>query len=50
MNHVNDVVEVYRDRDAGQWRAVSRHRRGESITMVAFPDVAIAVSEILPPR
>ena len=50
VNHVDDVVEVYRDRHAGQWRAVSRHHRGETITMLAFPDVAIAVSAILPPR
>ena len=50
VNHVDDVVEVYRDRHAGQWRAVSRHHRGETITMAAFPDVEIAVSEVLPPR
>jgi len=49
VNHVDGVVEVYRDRDQGEWRTVSLHRRGETIAMLQFPDVVIAVSEILPP-
>ena len=49
VNHVDDVVEVYRDRHNGEWRQRTTHRRGETIAMVAFPDVTIVVSEILPP-
>jgi Uma2 family endonuclease len=49
VNHVDDVVEVYRDRHAGEWRSLSRHRRGDTIAMLAFADVEVAVSEILPP-
>ena len=49
VNHVEEVVEVYRDRHAGEWRQKSTHPRGDRIRMVAFPDVEIAVSDILPP-
>lgn len=40
---------VYRDRHDGEWRQRTTHSRGEMIAMVAFPDVQVAVSEILPP-
>jgi Uma2 family endonuclease len=50
VNHVEGVVEVYRDRHAGEWRQRTTHGRGETITMVRFPDVTIAVSDILPPE
>lgn len=46
---VNGLVEVRRDRDAGVWRSITTFRRGDTLPMLAFPDVAIAVSEILPP-
>ena len=49
VNHVEEVVEVYRDRHAGEWRLRTTHGRGDTIAIVAFPDVTIAVSEILPP-
>ena len=49
VNHVENVVEVYRDRHDGEWRQRTTHQRGDTIAMVAFPDVKIAVSEILPP-
>lgn len=49
VNHVENVVEVYRNRHAGEWRQRTTHHRGDTIRMVAFPDVEIAVSEILPP-
>lgn len=42
-------VEVHRDRDAGAWKNKTTHGRGETIAPRAFPDVAIAVSEIVPP-
>jgi len=49
VNHIDEVVEVYRDRHDGEWRQRTTHQRGETIAMLAFPDVQIAVSEILPP-
>jgi Uma2 family endonuclease len=49
VNHVDGVVEAYRDRHAGEWRSRSTHRRGDTVAMAAFPDVAVAVSEVLPP-
>lgn len=49
VNHVDEVVEVYRDADAGTWRTKTVHGRGEQVAMVRFPDVEIAVSDILPP-
>jgi Uma2 family endonuclease len=49
VNHVDGVVEVYRDRRDGEWRSRSAHPRGETIAMLAFPDVTIAVADILPP-
>jgi Uma2 family endonuclease len=49
VDHVHGVVEVYRDRDDGEWRTKTTHRRGETISPRAFPDVTVAVSEILPP-
>jgi Uma2 family endonuclease len=49
VDHVHGVVEVYRDREDGEWRTKTTRRRGDTIAMLAFPDVSIAVSEILPP-
>jgi Uma2 family endonuclease len=49
VNHVDGVVEVYRDRHVGEWRWKSTHRRGDTIAMAAFPDVEVTVSEVLPP-
>jgi Uma2 family endonuclease len=49
VNLVENVVEVYRDRVDGLWRTMTTHGRGETIAMRAFPDVTIAVSEIVPP-
>ena len=43
------VVEIHRDRHEGSWRSKSTHARGETIAMKAFPDVIVAVAEILPP-
>lgn len=50
VNHVDRVVEVHRDPHEGAWRQVSLHHPGETIAMLAFPDVTIAVSDILPPE
>jgi Uma2 family endonuclease len=50
VDQVHEVVEVYRDRRDGEWQSKTTHGRGEQLTMVAFPDVTIAVDSILPPR
>jgi Uma2 family endonuclease len=47
---VNELVEVRRDPDRGTWRSISTYRRGQTMSLLAFPDVAIEVVEILPPR
>ncbi|MEO8706411.1 MAG: Uma2 family endonuclease [Kofleriaceae bacterium] len=49
VDHVNAVVEVYRDRHEGSWRTKSTYLRGATIALAAFPDVTIEVAEILPP-
>jgi Uma2 family endonuclease len=49
VNHVDGVVEVYRDRVDGRWQSVTTHSRGDHIAMLAFPDVRIEVADILPP-
>ncbi len=49
VNHVDEVVEVYRDPAKGRWRSVTTYRRGQTIAMLAFPDVTVEASAILPP-
>ena len=46
---VHGLVEVRRDRDGGAWRSITVFRRGDSIQVLAFPDVVVDVSDILPP-
>jgi Uma2 family endonuclease len=45
----NGLVEVRRDRHDGEWRSLQTFHRGDTLAMQAFPDVTIAVAEILPP-
>jgi len=49
VNLQRGEVEVYRDPEQGEWRTKTTHCRGETISPRAFPDVVIAVSEIVPP-
>jgi Uma2 family endonuclease len=49
VDQIHDLVEVYRDRHDGEWGTKATYRRGDTIAMLAFPDVQIIVSEILPP-
>ncbi len=49
VNHDKRVVEVYREPIDGMWTQISIHGIGETIAMLAFPDVHVAVGEILPP-
>lgn len=46
---VNGLIEVRRDRDRGTWRSIATFRRGDVVTMLAFPDVSIDVAAVLPP-
>jgi Uma2 family endonuclease len=41
-------VEVHRRPAAGSYADVRRHGPGEKVSLVAFPDVTIAVNEMLP--
>ena len=43
------TIEVHRDRVDGRWTSVQTFRRGARVAMLAFPDVAIDVSEVVPP-
>lgn len=49
VNQVDSVVEVYRDAYDGEWRSKQTFARGATIQLLAFPDVSIAVDDILPP-
>ena len=49
VNLPDDVVEVYRDPGRGRWSSKRIYRRGERIAVLAFPDVEIAVDDLLPP-
>lgn len=50
VNHEERVVEVYREPKDGTWRSVTTFTTGQHVAMLRFPDVTIAVDEILPPR
>ena len=47
---VNGTVEVFRDAERGKWKTITLHRRGERVAMRAFPDVEVAVAEVVPPE
>lgn len=49
VDHVNGLVEIYRDRVDGVWRSISSHGRDQTIAMAMFPDITVAVADILPP-
>jgi Uma2 family endonuclease len=49
VDQVHGVIEVRRDRDAGTWRSIETFRRGDTVAMRAFPDVSVAVADVLPP-
>lgn len=46
---VNSAVEVYREPDARGYRSVVRSGRGAVLHLASFPDVSLAVDEILGP-
>jgi Uma2 family endonuclease len=50
VNHVDGVIEVYRDRQSdGSWRTCTFHQRGDSVALLSFPDVTITVDDVVPP-
>jgi Uma2 family endonuclease len=50
VNHVSDSVEVYRDHGPLGWKTFTSHARGETLRPLRFPDVTIAVDDLLPPK
>ncbi len=50
VDQLNGLVEVRRDRRDGTWRSVQTYRRGDTISVLAFPDVSIAVADVLAPE
>jgi Uma2 family endonuclease len=48
VNIVADEVEVYREPGAAGYRDARNHRRGAVLHPTAFPDLAVAVTDILP--
>lgn len=47
VNLIDHVIEVHREPSADGYRAVTVARRGDSVQSLAFPDVSIAVSDLL---
>jgi Uma2 family endonuclease len=48
VNLIDDVIEVYRDPAGDCYRDQSVVRRGQSLALLALPDVTVAVNDILP--
>lgn len=48
VNLVDDVIEVRRDPGPNGYQTMTTHRRGETVAPLEFPDLVLAVSEILP--
>lgn len=49
VNLVDEVVERYTQLEAGEYRRSSRHAPGERLAVPSFPDVEVAVGDIIPP-
>ena len=50
VNLPDEVIEVHTDPHDGSYRQVTRRDRGETLTLSAFPDVSLAVDDVLPAR
>lgn len=48
VNLRDEVVEVHTDPAGGAYAGIREHRRGDSIALVAFPDLTVAVDDVLP--
>jgi hypothetical protein len=40
-------MEVHRGPTADGWSSVTRHGKGETLTLVDFPDVKVRVSDVV---
>lgn len=49
VNVIDREVEVYRDAVDGEYRTRTVHHPGEVLHLAAFPDVSVAVADIVPP-
>jgi Uma2 family endonuclease len=47
LNVVDGVLEVYRSPTADHYASVSSHDRSSTVTPLAFPDVVVAVADLL---
>lgn len=47
-NLVDDEIEVFREPQRDGYRSRRTYRRGERIALLSFPDVELAVDELLP--
>ena len=47
VNVVDSVVEVHRDPTPDGYRVIETHRAGDTITLVSFPAVSVAVADVL---
>ncbi len=50
VNLPDDAIDVFTDPTPTGYETKRRAHRGERLRLVAFPDVALSVDEILPPR
>lgn len=48
VNLVDDCIDVHTEPERGAYGAVTRRTRGEQITLVALPEVTVAVADLLP--
>lgn len=47
MDPSAEVVEVHREPEAGHYRWVTRHGKGERLRLLALPELEMGVEEIL---
>jgi Uma2 family endonuclease len=51
VNLADSVIEVHRDAQPdGTWRHRSVLRRGETLSLISFPDVSLRIEDVLPTR
>jgi Uma2 family endonuclease len=48
VNLVDDVIEVHRDPRSDSYATLTTYGRGETVSPLEFPDLVLAVDEILP--
>ena len=48
VNLIDDVIEVHRDPRGDAYTTLTTHRRGETVAPIDFPDLLLAVDDLLP--